>query len=275
MVVCPPASGQGTVETCPPPGSVPLIGNSEGVVFAAEPTLHRGTTYSCSLATGARFRLDDVITVFSPGGAQLRLDAPARVVRAHTGPESLPVQATPDPRYWIIHMGFALEDRRQVGFYVDYVPRDNRHEIVSYALEALRPPGQAPAETPVTGGDRPGPPLVDLTGAATQRLPALEVTAETDEPAALRADAIVTVPRTVARLKAAQRKTKTHRLATASTDAPARTKVTLRLRVPGRVASAIRARLKGGRRATARIGVLATDLAGNQSAVVRTIRITR
>jgi len=136
--------------------------------------------------------------------------------------------------------------------------------------------GSTSTGTPPTGGDRPGPPLVELGGAATQKLGStIEVVAESDEQATLQADGTIAAPKTVAKLNAAQRKAKSFRLPGVQADAPPRAKVTLRLQVPRKAISAIKRRLTRGRRSTARIKVVATDVAGNQRTVFRTIRITR
>jgi len=103
----------------------------------------------------------------------------------------------------------------------------------------------------------------------------IEVTAETDEPATLVADGTIAAPRTVAKLSAAQRKAKTFRLPAVRADAPARTRVVLKLAVPRKALAEIRASLKRGRRATARVSVVATDPAGDRRPAVRTIRIKR
>jgi len=148
----------------------------------------------------------------------------------------------------------------------------------------LQPPIAAPpsgaVSTPATPAppttDSPGPPRLELGGSATQKLGSvIEVTAETDEPATLVADGTIAAPRTVAKLSAAQRKAKTFRLPAVRADAPARTRVVLKLAVPRKALAAIRASLKRGRRATARVTVVATDPAGDRRPAVRTIRIKR
>lgn len=129
---------------------------------------------------------------------------------------------------------------------------------------------------PSSGGDRPGPPLVELGGPDTQKLGSqIVVEAVTDEQATLEADGTISAPKAVATLRAAQRKAKSYRLPGVRVDAPARTKVTLRLQVPRKVVSAIKRRLTRGRQSTARVKVVATDLGGNRRTVLRTIRIKR
>jgi len=139
--------------------------------------------------------------------------------------------------------------------------------------------GAVGAGPPATAGDRPGAPLVDLSGRETQRVgPVIEVIAQTDEPTELDASGRIGVPRTSpAKLtpSAAQRKAKTYLLPGIRASAPARTEVTLRLQVSRKARTAIKARLKRGRRSTARITVVATDLAGNQRTVFRTVRLKR
>ena len=71
------------------------------------------------------------------------------------------------------------------------------------------------------------------------------------------------------------RKAKTYRLPTVRRDVSARTRVTLRFRVSRRAVKAIKARLRRGRRGTARISVAATDRAGNKRTATRTVRIKR
>jgi len=124
--------------------------------------------------------------------------------------------------------------------------------------------------TPPTSS--PGPPLIELGGPDPQRLPTIVVTARTDEDAALEASGIIAAPRTA---RAAQRRAKRYRLPTVRADARNRIRVTLRLQVPRRAATAIKRRLTRGRRATARITVLATDQDGEKRTVHRTVRIKR
>jgi len=144
--------------------------------------------------------------------------------------------------------------------------------VVSGTTSTTTGPGAA-------GGDRPGPPLLELTGPDTQRLPNIRVVAECDEPCNLETPgSTIAAPKTVATLRVAQRKgrkAKSFRLPTVRADAAARTKVTLTLRVPRKAVAAIKSRLKRGRRGTARIKVIATDLAGNKSTAFRTVRIKR
>lgn len=125
---------------------------------------------------------------------------------------------------------------------------------------------------PPAGGDE-GAPLADADARNPQKLPKITVLAKANKPVKFATPGSDIVLTKAAGLRAA--KAKRFRLPTVQADAPARTEVKLTLRVPRKAVSAIKARLKRGGGATARVRVVATDSAGNQSTVSRTIRIKR
>lgn len=126
--------------------------------------------------------------------------------------------------------------------------------------QSLAPVVCEPPAPPVVPPDRTSP-AITLGGKRRQRLSRLSVTVTVDERSTVVATGSVKVGRRRRALRKVRRVV------------PARTKVVLRLKLPRRARSAVRAALARGRSATAAVKVEATDASGNSTTKKRTIKI--
>ena len=134
------------------------------------------------------------------------------------------------------------------------------------------PPSGGPGGGPARDAD---PPLIALSGKLAQKIGRgyVYVNVLADEDSTLAATGSVSRPllRSTSRFEGS--KAKTYGLLATRAVAKARRKVTLRLRLTKKAVKAVRQGLDRGRRSTARVRIVATDVAGNKRVLKRQIRI--